>query len=188
MTDHQSERRCTCTSSLENVAQTAPWKQKREADALLVFALKSLLHAWNGNVLLGFLIYLPLDNFPLWNCKAPMSFALKAGALQKTKSGTCLSPPPCHCCCTIHLEDALTLWSSFGCLRCQSQCQESLVQEASPSKFPLLLYGLSSVAAAGGSSGHPLCTEPLAGAAGKVLAGWLPPWALLLLLGKTKFK
>lgn len=126
MTDHQSERRCTCTSSLENVAQTAPWKQKREADALLVFALKSILHAWNGNVLVGFLIYLSLDNFSPWNCKASMFFALKAGALGKTKAGTCLSPPPCHCCCTIHLESALTLFSSFGCLRCRPQCQESL--------------------------------------------------------------
>lgn len=126
MTDHQRERRCTCTSSLENVAQTAPWKQKREADALLVFALKSILHAWNGNVLVGFLIYLSLDNFSLWNCKASMSLALKASALQKTKAGICLSPPPCHCCCPIHLEDALTLFRSFGCLRCQPQCQESL--------------------------------------------------------------
>lgn len=126
MTDHQSERRCTCTSSLENVAQTAPWKQKREADALLVFALNSILHAWNGNVLLGFLIYLSLDNFSLWNCKASMSFALKASVLWKTKAGTWLSPPPCHCCCTIHLQDALTLFSSFGCSRCQPQCQESL--------------------------------------------------------------
>lgn len=171
MTDHQSERRCTCTSSLENVAQTAPWKQKREADALLVFALKSILHAWNGNVLVGFLIYLSLDNFSPWNCKASMFFALKAGALGKTKAGTCLSPPPCHCCCTIHLEGALTLFSSFGCLRCRPQCQESLWCRRPLSKFTLLVYGPSSVAAAGGpfcGSSNPLCTEPLTGAAGKV--------------------
>lgn len=66
-----------------------------------------------------------------------------------------------------------------------------LVQEASRSKFTLLVYGPSSVATAGGpccDSGNPLCTEPLTGAAGRVLADWLPPCALLLLLGKITFK
>lgn len=66
-----------------------------------------------------------------------------------------------------------------------------LVQEASRSKFTFLVYGPSSVATAGGpfcDSSNPLCTEPLTGAAGRVLADWLPPCALLLLLGKIKFK
>lgn len=187
MTDHQSERRCTCTSSLENVAQTAPWKQKREADALLVFALKSILHAWNGNVLVGFLIYLSLDKFfPV----ELQSFHVLCPECQcpAGDKGCYLSPLPRHCCCTIHLEDSSTLFSSFGCLRCQPQGQESLLCRRPPvlnllSWFMVPLLWLQQEAPR-----VTLVTLCYPGAAGRVLADWLPPCALLLLLAESKFK